>query len=400
VAPPRTAVLVLVDPQRRLVGVLPPLPTDLPWWQEVGDVVRAAREHHGVDVVVLRLLRTGLPVMPGGEVVYLAEVAAPTADRLRDRLAPVDEELAALALRTDPRRAAYAEVGGPRASLAWAAERLGGLADARQQRTWNLSSLWRLTAADGRPVWLKQVPDFFAHEAAVLAWLGERLPGSAPPLLAADEPARQLLGHVEGADLYDADDDVRAAIAAHAHRIQLASRPDLDALVDAGVPDRRGAGLASWIRASIGSRADGHPARALIDRLDDDVATLAACGLPDVLVHGDEHGGNVVGAGDRLVVLDWGDAFVGHPVFDAVTLAGGSGHERPAVLAAWCALWRASVPGCDPERALAVGRRVAALRSAAVYAGFLDRIEGTEAVFHRADVPALLDQAVALAASG
>jgi hypothetical protein len=397
VAPPRTVELVLVDPERRIVGALPPFEAELPWWQECGDVVRLARSLHGVDVVVLRLLRTELPVMPGGRVAYLAEVDRPTAARLRGALAPVDDGLAALALGRDPRRAAYAEVGGPARSLQWAAAHLGVPERADQQRTWNLSTLWRLTTADGDQAWLKQVPEFFAHEPAVLAWLAGRVPDAAPPLLAAGDEGRQLLGHVEGDDLYDADDATRVAIAAQAHAIQLVSLPDLDALVAAGVPDRRGDKLAGWIRSALGTRADGHPAAPLLDGLEGTLAALEACGLPWTLVHGDEHGGNVVAAGDRLVVLDWGDSFVGHPVHDIVTLAGGRGDERAAVVAAWCALWRRSVPGCDPERALELGRPLSALRSAAVYTDFLDRIEATEAVYHRADVPELLALAVELA---
>ena len=117
--------------------------------------------------------------------------------------------------------------------------------------------------------------------------------------------------------------------------------------------------------------------------LDGTVASLEACGLPATLVHGDEHGGNVIATGGRLVVLDWGDSFVGHPVHDIVTLAGGRGDERADVVAAWCALWRRSVPGCDPERAREIGRPLSALRSAAVYAEFLDRIEvGADVIAH------------------
>jgi hypothetical protein len=396
VAPARTVDLVLVDPERRILGALPPFEAELPWWQECGDVVRLARSLHQVDVVVLRLLRTELPAMPGGRVAYLAEVDRPTADRLRGTLAPVDDELAALALGRDPRRAAYAEVGGPARSLEWAAAHLGVPARADQQRTWNLSALWRLSTTDGDQAWLKQVPGFFAHEAAVLAWLARRVPDAAPPLLAAGDEGRQLLGHVEGDDLYDAGDPTRVAIAEQAHAIQLASVPDLEALVAAGVPDRRGDRLAGWIRAALGGHVEGHPASRLLDRLEGTLGELEACGLPWTLVHGDEHGGNVIAAGDRMVVLDWGDSFVGHPVHDIVTLAGGRGDERAEVVAAWCALWRRSVPGCDPERALELGRPLSALRSAAVYADFLHRIEATEAVYHRADVPELLDLAVAL----
>jgi hypothetical protein len=396
VTPPRTASLVLIDGDRELVGTLPPVEAEVPWWQEASDVVRRVRERHGVDVVVLRLLTTERASMPGGLVTYLAEVDSPSAARLRGELEPVAGTARALALGHDPRRAAYAEVGGPRASLEWAADQLGGLAGAAQQRTWNLSSLWRLTAADGREVWLKQVPAFFEHEAVALGWLARRAPESGPPLIATGSQGRQLIAHVEGADLYDADATTRIEIARQAHAIALLSVADADELVRVGIPDRRGQRLVEWIRTTLAGRVGQHPAARLLDGLDRSIAELDACGFPDTLVHGDEHGGNVISDGSRLVVVDWGDSFVGHPVFDVLTLARGDADDGAAVLAAWCALWRGSVPGCDPERALAVGGCLAALRSAAVYASFLDRIEASEAVYHRDDVPDLLDLAVAL----
>ena len=54
--PPRAARLVLVTPDGAVVGSLPPMPVDVPWWQEVESVVRAAREQHGIEVTILRLL--------------------------------------------------------------------------------------------------------------------------------------------------------------------------------------------------------------------------------------------------------------------------------------------------------------------------------------------------------
>lgn len=52
----RTVTLVLVDTAGAVLGALPPFDVELPWWQEVGDVVAAARARYGVDVQVLRLL--------------------------------------------------------------------------------------------------------------------------------------------------------------------------------------------------------------------------------------------------------------------------------------------------------------------------------------------------------
>jgi hypothetical protein len=52
--PPRFARLVLVRHDGEVVGALPPFPVETPWWQEAEPVVKAAREHHAIDVTVLR----------------------------------------------------------------------------------------------------------------------------------------------------------------------------------------------------------------------------------------------------------------------------------------------------------------------------------------------------------
>ncbi len=76
------------------------------------------------------------------------------------------------------------------------------------------------------------------------------------------------------------------------------------------------------------------------------------------------------------MVIDWGDSSVGNPVFDILRLSESVDDDAAAGLrAAWAARWRSTVPGCDPEAAVAALRPVAALRSAAVYAEFLANIE-------------------------
>lgn len=73
----RIATLVLVTPDGAVVGSLPGIPVATPWWQDAEPVVCAARERHGIDITVLRMLASARDRPHGGAVTYLAEVAAP-----------------------------------------------------------------------------------------------------------------------------------------------------------------------------------------------------------------------------------------------------------------------------------------------------------------------------------
>jgi hypothetical protein len=386
----RTVTLVLVDPDGALLGALPPFPVKLPYWQETSDIVTAELERYALRLDILRLLTTERPVPHGGAVTYLAEVADP----VNVALDAIDPEAAALARRDEPLRSIYARVGGPARTLAWARQVLDGPVTSWQQRTWNLSAIWRLESPAGT-TWLKQVPWFFGHEPAVLDWLHDAVPAQAPNVVAHDDEGRMLIEHIPGEDLYLADVAVRIQIGELGHRLQLAAIDARESLVAAGVPDRRGPALAAWIRERLTGWIEGHPAEALLEGLDVRMDAIAACGLPDTLVHGDAHPGNVRSDGERTVFLDWGDAFVGNPVFDVRGITGGSTPEDAALIEeSWVRWWSQSVPRSDPRRAVELSRPVAALRLAAVYADFVASIEPTQRPFHTADVPALLDAAV------
>ena len=151
-----------------VLGALPPLSLPVPWWPETHDVVAAARERFGLDVVVLRLLATRSEQPFGGEVTYLAETDRPPAVAL----VPWSDDL----LADHPLRMPWARPGGPASLLRWADAQLTsrGLertGPAQQVRSWNLSGIWRLPTAEGA-VWFKVVPSFFAHEGAAVEWWG------------------------------------------------------------------------------------------------------------------------------------------------------------------------------------------------------------------------------------
>jgi hypothetical protein len=386
----RTVTLVLTDAGGGLLGALPSVDVDVPWWQEVGVVVDAACARYGVAVQVLRLLHADRPHPPGGHVTYLAQ----TDDPPPFGLTPAEVDLS-----SQPNRAAYAEPGGPAASAAWAVEALAALgtpgAVAVQQRTWNLSAIWRLAVGEAPVAWLKQVPTFFGHEAAVLGLVGTVSPGLAPPLLAAGPDGRMLLAHAPGEDRYGAGAGFRALVATDIHPLQAHFVGRAAELLAAGLPDRRD--LGPWLVAVAEPYRDRIPGLAdLLDRLPERLAAVAACGVPHTLVHGDLHPGNVRSDGTTRVFMDWGDTTVGHPALDILRLTGDLPDDEAAALtAAWAKRWRATAPGCEPERAVALMRPVAALYGAATYAGFLAHIERAEWPYHADDVPAGLTAAVA-----
>jgi hypothetical protein len=379
--------LVLLDLDGSALGALPPLDVPSPWWQQVGDVVRAARDAYGVELYVLRLLGV-VKGAAADDVTYLAQLAQPCPSPLPLRPAEVD-------LSDNPRRASYARPHGPATTLVWARSVLnalgcGPLLAAEQLRTWNLSAIWRLSTRDS-PLWIKQVPYFFGYEKQVLRWLAAHGP-SFPQLLAADQD-RMLLADIPGEDLYGAPVEVRATIARALHPAQYASVSDVDGLRALGVPDGGAEALLAMVREVL-APVPGDP---VLDRLAAQLprrlAEVAACGLPDALCHGDLHPGNARAAGDGPpVIIDWTDAFIGNPAFDVLRLTSGlPPAQAQVVLDDWAQRWRADVPGCDPHRAAELLRPVAALRFGAVYVKFLAHIEPDEHVYH-ADDPELCRQ--------
>lgn len=426
----RTVSLVLIDPAGEPLGALPPFTVGTPWWQEVADVVASA----GIDVTVLRLLHGDRPAPPGGHVTYLASTPQRPAGLL-----PVDVDLT-----SHPLRAAWAEAAGAEASVAWAAGALDRIglsgAVARQQRTWNLSAIWRFDPPEAGPqaepaggpqrepvggpqaepqtgpaggsqtgpvggpqsgpagaalrepvAWLKQVPPFFAHEAAVLRLVDAVSPGLVPYVLAAGEHGRMLLAHVPGEDRYGAGGALCSAVVAAVHPVQRHFAGRTGELRAAGVPESSLDGIEEIARPYMA----GIPGlEKLIEDLPARLAAVDECGLPDTLVHGDLHPGNVrtIGtgpAGDAApVIVDWGDSVIGNPAFDVLRLT-----DDPGVIREWAANWA----GCDALRAVELLRPVTALRQAIVYANFLANIEPSEWPYHAADVEAALNEAAGMA---
>ena len=397
----RIASLVVVSPAGDLLGMLPPFELPVPYWQESADLIAAVDARFGVRVVVLRLLHAEPSPRAGGEVAYLVELVSGALDA---ELLPVPEPLRASALSHDPKRMPWAELGGPARSLGWARAALEasgqGSFNALQQRTWNLSTIWRLdpTVSTEASIWLKQVPHFMRCESRVLRWLNDVAPGSAPTLLATDDAGRTLLAHVPGDDLYGAPVALRHLILDQLHVIQRIAAEAAPELLSLEIPDLRGAQRAADARRKLVAWAPDWPGLdVLLRHFEEQLAQLEECALPATLVHADNHPGNARGSQQGVALLDWGEAFIGNPVTDLLGLIGGLSQAEAAPLVAhWCASWKSVAPRSNPERALELAPFIAAMQGAATFAHFLHQIEQTEWPYHVQDVPRGLQAAAEL----
>jgi hypothetical protein len=388
----RTATLVLVTPDGEVVGRLPPAPIETPWWQDAEPVVRAVRARFGVDVTILRLLEAELRRPHGGAVAYLAETAQ-----------PVRAEPWPGSLDDHPLRQRWARPGGPAADLAWAESALAGTGIQRvgppeQVRTWNLSSLWRLPILR-HSVWLKVVPPFFVHEGAML----ERLAGGPVPRLLAHDADRMLLAEVPGEDLYDAERPQLLRMVALLVDLQRQSIGQVDELLAMDLPDWRGPALTVAIADVVDRTAaeldaeDRQSLAAFIRGLPSRFEEVAACGLPDTLVHGDFHPGNTRGDQSSITLLDWGDCGVGNPLLDQSAFLGSvPSNDVAAIRHHWLRTLERAIPGSRPGQAAQLLAPVAAARQAVIYRKFLDNIEPSERPYHAADPAEWLHSTAAL----
>jgi aminoglycoside phosphotransferase (APT) family kinase protein len=272
-----------------------------------------------------------------------------------------------------------------------------------QIKSWNLSLLLRMPTTEGT-VWLKHVPPFMRHEAAVMRLVREG-GASVPEVLASDLVGHALLKDAPGADAYHPDEPLAIQMVESFVALQqrLASRRD--ALLATGSHD--------WTRTIHLHESSRLPARddlradlesseqAALDQLVSEIPArleaLYECGLVDTLIHGDFHPGNYRSDGQRLVLLDWGDSGVGHPLLDMTRFLNGVPIDRlTRVRDAWTAAWKRFHPAADVSRAAELVRPIAALRLASVYQRFLDGIEASEHVYHRADPVAWLRRAITL----
>lgn len=208
-------------------------------------------------------------------------------------------------------------------------------------KSWGLSQVERVPTSEGVR-YLKASCDLFAHEPAITAWLADLAPAMMPGVLAVDaERACLLMDALPPAKPRLTPEQERVATCAAMAKVQVAVAGRNDELLATGAPERglasTGRALTDMLRTGIpAGQLDGRRRKELEEGLDRALGLLdelAACGLPDVLVHGDLYAANVVVAAEGAVIFDWSDACLGHPVVDLAHLCSDRPDAAPAALA-------------------------------------------------------------------
>ena len=209
---------------------------------------------------------------------------------------------------------------------------------------------WSHTTAFGTTlgrIWFKANAQGTAHEPRLHRRLARLVPDLLPALLAVDEPRAWSL-------LTDAGPTLRTVASPDAQlatwerllpryaEAQLAVAAHRDDLLSAGVPERSPATLPGQAAALVAELATvpedrgglGPDRRAALEaRLPAYgrwCADLAGSGLPDTIQHDDLHSANVCVDGDRVRILDWGDASLGHPFGTMLATLNSRGAPRRA----------------------------------------------------------------------
>ncbi|MFK4087134.1 phosphotransferase family protein [Kribbella sp. NPDC020789] len=272
-------------------------------------------------------------------------------------------------------------------ALPWIDEHLPSPRTGRpvQVRNWGLSNVLRVPTETGA-VYFKAVghsstitpirpdayPLLFVHEPHFMATLSADRPGAVAAPLAIDEKRGWMLMADLGTPLAGQTEIDVWLDAIRSHAVLQRSYVDRpERLFEAGCVDRRLTVLESAIDDLLGQNPATEqlepelrvqlPQRA--DELRAAIVELAAIGVPETLLHGDLHPGNVAIRDGVALSFDWTDAAIGHPFLDLVTFAQDKLpiSQDPRLTDAYLAEWSEYASPAGLRRALSLAEELGAL---------------------------------------
>jgi aminoglycoside phosphotransferase (APT) family kinase protein len=314
---------------------------------------------------------------------------------------PEHREVIAIWLREDetgdapPQRAPWARRGWFQAAEEWirgelAAQGITPDGHIEQFKSWGISCVLRIPSTSGS-VYFKAVPPLFISEPAITRALAARYPNHIPmPLAIAEheEDSWMLMRDFGGHELNDATVPQWLEMLDFLGRIQREAVGSVDELLALRCADRRLDKLAAQVEPLIDYAASMRgleeativKLRALAPTFKAMCEELAGYAVPQTLVHGDFHGGNIMIDDGNYIFFDWTDACIAHPFFDLPTLFDSYTPENIQAAAIslrdeYLRVWA----GCEPpERlveAFTLGYKLGMLHQAISYQHIIESLE-------------------------
>ena len=191
-----------------------------------------------------------------------------------------------------------------------------------------------------------------ANEPDLTVRLAAMFPGRVPEPLAVDYDRGWMLLRRFGDTIRTVPDDDKLVALLEFTQLQRQSIQYIEELLEAGCPDRRLAiieaqaiQLSETVSASLVlNAAEVESLRVALPRLVEACRALSEFSVPSTLVHGDLFGGNIARPEGRFLYVDWGQACVSHPFFDAIHLMDMDGIHSAAARDSYLAQWTAYEP--------------------------------------------------------
>jgi hypothetical protein len=290
-------------------------------------------------------------------------------------------------------RVPWAYVGWFQAARAWMEAELVRLGyeqsgAVEQVRNWSLSCVLRVPTQIGM-IYFKAAADLplFVNEPLFVAKLAALFPDSIPAPLVLDVERGWMLMADFGKSLRaqgKGEHDFAPVLAAYG-QLQRQSATHVEKLIASSGHDRRLEILASQIESllthplsqSVLEPAEWESVQRLAPQLSALCVKLSEYNLPNTLLHGDLHMGNVAGRDGTYLFFDWTDGCVGHPFIDMlhVYFYENSEIEKVRLRDAYLAQWEAYEPRERLLEAWKIAKPLSALHQAVSYLSIVGNLE-------------------------
>ncbi|BAZ15896.1 hypothetical protein NIES4071_77690 [Calothrix sp. NIES-4071] len=308
--------------------------------------------------------------------------------RIPEHLAVIETYLTELESGHVPElRPPWARVGWLKSATQWIDEQLLELNYQRLSpveciKSWGISCVLRVNTTGGK-IYLKESSTLplFCNEPVVTTELGNLFPTHIPNVLSIDTGRHWMLLSDFGEPIgRDAPIKLQKDIYKLLAQIQIKSVQYIDNLLSTGCLDRRLDWLATQIDILFNDEIALSQLRAdeikqlqnSAPYLKDLCSQLASYNIPQTLIHGDLHLGNVAAYKDSYLIFDWTDSCISHPFFDMIGLFF-SRKKKPNLSAIkvlqeeYLAQWTAYEPMSRLQEAWTLAKCLSALHHAVTY---------------------------------